>query len=73
MSSDPQDTNVWIDPVSHKPVDPAASRDRSFFNGKMYHFADGINKRTFDEDPELWVSTPHASETSASLMPDEGE
>jgi len=69
MSSDVSDHDVWVDPVSHQPVDPARSKDRSFFNGKMYHFVDRVNKRTFDEDPELWVSTPHASETSASLTP----
>ncbi len=69
MSSYITDHDVWVDPVSHEAVDPAKSKDRSFFNGKMYHFNDGVNKRTFDEDPELWISTPHASETSASLTP----
>jgi hypothetical protein len=35
----------------------------------MYHFEDLTNKQTFDQDPQLWVSTPHASETSASVDP----
>lgn len=68
MSSD-ANHDVWVDPVSHLSVDPAKSKDRSFYNGKMYHFEDGVNKKTFDEDPSLWISTPHASETSASLTP----
>ena len=61
--------DVWVDPVSHEAVDPDKSRLQSFYAGKHYHFADAINKRTFDDDPQLWVSTPHVSETSASLSP----
>ena len=63
--------DVWTDAVSHVTVDPDKSHDRSFYNGKMYHFANAVNKRTFDEDPQLWVSTAHASETSANLPPAE--
>ena len=69
MSTDAKDHDVWTDPVSHQSVDPAESRDRSFYNGRMYHFVDRVNKGVFDEDPQLWVSTAHASETSASLSP----
>ena len=54
-------------------MDPAQSRDRSFYNGKMYHFVDGVNKGMFDSDPQLWVPTAHASETSSSLILGEGE
>ena len=60
--------DVWIDAVTHVTVDPK-SRYQSFYAGKHYHFMDAVNKRTFDDDPQLWVSTPHASETSASLSP----
>ena len=73
MSTNANDHDIWVDAVSHQAVDPAQSRDRSFFNGKMYHFVDGVNKDMFDQDPQLWVSTAHASETSASLMSAEGE
>ena len=67
QDEDPHD--VWVDAVSHQPVDPATSRNQSFYAGKTYHFEDGTNKRQFDEDPQLWVSTAHASETSAHLSP----
>ena len=69
MADYDEEHDVWTDPVSHVPVDPAQSKNRSFYAGKMYHFEDGVNKRTFDDDPELWVSTAHASETSATLSP----
>lgn len=69
MADNAEEHDVWTDPVSHRPVDPATSRNQSFYAGKMYHFEDGVNKRTFDDDPQLWVSTPHASETSAHLSP----
>jgi len=69
MADNDDQHDVWTDPVSHMPVDPAKSRNQSFYAGKMYHFEDGVNKQTFDEDPQLWVSTPHASETSAHLSP----
>jgi YHS domain-containing protein len=61
--------DVWVDPVSHREVDPSISQHESFYAGRHYHFADLTSKQTFDEDPQLWVSTPHASETSASLSP----
>ncbi len=69
MADSEEQHDVWIDPVSHQPVDPAKSRDRSFYAGKMYHFEDNVNKRTFDDDPQLWVSTAHASDISSSLSP----
>ncbi len=61
--------DVWVDPVSHQTVDRESSQYQSFYAGRHYHFADLTSKQTFDEDPQLWVSTPHASETSASLSP----
>ncbi len=63
------DHDVWVDPVSHQAVDRESSQYQSFYDGRHYHFADLTSKQTFDEDPQLWVSTPHASETSASLSP----
>lgn len=60
--------DVWVDAVSHEPVG-RGSRWQSFYAGKHYHFASEISKQTFDEDPQLWVSTAHASQTSADLSP----
>jgi YHS domain-containing protein len=59
--------DVWTDAVSHQPVDPATAQHRSFYAGHMYHFATLVNKQTFDQDPQLWAPTAHASVTSASL------
>ena len=73
MNIDANDHDVWVDAVSHQAADPAQSRDRSFYEGKMYHFVDGVNKEIFDQDPQLWVSTAHASETSSSLIAGQGE
>lgn len=67
MADAMEEKDVWIDAVSHEPVDPDTSRNRSFYAGRMYHFNTLVNKQTFDEDPQLWVSTPHAGETSSSL------
>jgi len=69
MAYEDAEHDVWTDPVSHLEVDPARSKHRSFYNGKMYHFVDLTSKQTFDEDPQLWVSTPHASEISSNLSP----
>lgn len=69
MADNDAEHDVWVDAVSHVGVDPAKSKHRSFYNGKMYHFVDLTNKRTFDEDPQLWVSTAHVSEISSSLPP----
>ena len=63
------DHDVREDPVSHEKVDPRTSPHQSFYAGRHYHFVSITNKQVFDEDPQLWVSTPHASETSASLSP----
>ena len=59
--------DVWVDPVSHEPVDSHKSRHQSFYAGHMYHFVTLVNKETFDQDPQLWISTPHAAQNSASL------
>lgn len=59
--------DVWVDPVSHQTVDSRNSPHQSFYDGRHYHFADLTSKQTFDEDPQLWVSTSHASETSAHI------
>ena len=69
MSYNEADHDVWIDPVSHQKVDSRTSQHQSFYNGRHYHFADLVSKQAFDEDPQLWVSTPHVSDTSASLSP----
>jgi len=65
----PQDSrhDVWIDAVSHEAVSEHDHHYQSFYDGKHYHFKDSVNKQTFDEDPQLWVSTAHASQTSAHL------
>lgn len=67
MATNDAGHDVWVDAVSHEPVDPKTAKHRSFYNGKMYHFADMVNKKTFDDDPQLWIPTPHATETSANL------
>ena len=64
-----EERDVWVDPVGHQPVDPAAVQHQSFYAGHLYHFASLTNKQTFDQDPQLWVSTAHASTTSAHLSP----
>lgn len=69
MADNNAEHDVWTDPVSHFAVDPEKSKYRSFYNGKTYHFSDAVSKHTFDENPELWVSTPHASEISSHLSP----
>ncbi len=61
--------DVWVDPVSHEAVDPARAAGQSFYAGHMYHFASRANKDTFDSDPQVWISTPHVSETSADIAP----
>ena len=69
MSYEDADRDAQVDPVSQQAVDPQTSPHQSFYAGRHYHFADPTNKQIFDEDPQLWVSTPHVSETSASLSP----
>lgn len=68
-----ENREVWVDAVSHEPVDPKLSKHRSFYAGHMYHFATLINKQTFDQDPQLWIPTAHASLNSANLDPTEDE
>jgi YHS domain-containing protein len=63
--------DVFVDPVSHESVDPRHAAAKSFYNGRMYHFATLVNKRTFEEDPELWIPTPHASLNSANIFPED--
>lgn len=63
-----EERDVWVDPVSHQPVERGAPH-RSFYAGHMYHFTTLVNKQTFDQDPQLWVPTAHASVTSATLSP----
>jgi len=67
MNSQDNERDVWIDAVSHEAVAEGNHHYQSFYEGKHYHFADRVNKQTFDEDPQLWVSTAHASQTSAHL------
>ena len=58
---------IVTDPVSHVTLNRDDAVAKSAFNGTMYYFADPVNKQSFDEDPMLWVSTPHASLTSADV------
>jgi YHS domain-containing protein len=64
-----EERDIWTDPVSHQPVDGTRSKHQSFYAGHMYHFETLVNKQTFDEDPQLWISTAHAGVTSATLSP----
>lgn len=68
-ANDTDEKDIWVDVVSHESVDPRQSKHRSFYAGHMYHFGSLVNKQTFDEDPQLWVRTAHASQTSAHLSP----
>ena len=69
MAYEDAEHNVWEDLISHEQVDPRTSSYQSFYAGRHYHFVSSVNKQVFDEDPQLWVSTPHASDTPASLSP----
>ncbi len=69
MAYNEAEHDVWTDAVTHRAVDPDADNHRSFYSGKTYHFESATSKGTFDADPQLWVSTPHASETSAHITP----
>lgn len=60
---------IVTDPVSHVTLNRDEAVAKSAYNGTMYYFADRVNKQSFDEDPMLWVSTPHASMTSADVDP----
>lgn len=60
---------VCADPVTHQSVDPRTAPHQSFYAGRHYYFESLASKETFDADPQLWVSTPHVSVTSASLSP----
>lgn len=70
MTNIGDDRDVFVDPVSHLPVDREHAAGKSFYRGHMYYFTSRVNKETFDDDPQLWISTPHASVTSASVLPD---
>jgi len=59
--------NVYVDPVSHEQVDPNHFAARTHFNGRTYHFATVENKQIFNDDPMLWISTPHASMNSSNI------
>jgi YHS domain-containing protein len=65
--------DILIDPVSHEEVDVKHSGGSSFYCGHRYFFIDWVNKRTFDENPQLWIPTPHGSLTSAALSHVEDE
>jgi YHS domain-containing protein len=71
MANTAGDHDVFVDPVSHEQVDPQHAAARSFYRGVMYHFASVVDKMTFEDDPELWIPTPHASMTSANISPDD--
>ena len=67
MANATDNRNVYVDPVSHEPVDPNNFAGRVHFNGHTYHFATIENKMVFADDPQLWVSTPHASMNSSNI------
>ena len=69
MENNAQDRDVWTDAVTHNPIDPQGPRLESYYNGKWFHFESADSKAQFDEDPELWASTPHASVQSSHLSP----
>lgn len=44
-----------IDPVCGMKVDPARSRYKSVYKGKMYYFCSHHCKKAFDENPEEYL------------------
>ncbi len=62
----PPDHDIFVDPVSHEPVHGKGAA-KSFYNRHMYHFTTIVNKKTFDDCPQLWISTPHGSMNSANI------
>ena len=73
MTSIGGEREIFIDPVSHEKLNRETSVGRSVYNGLAYHFTSRVNKDIFDEDPQLWISTPHASLTSVDLTPVDDE
>ena len=72
MASDiEQDNETAVDPVSHEEVDVRRAAGTSHYLHRTYYFATKVNKQIFDDDPQLWVPTPHASVTSANLPPED--
>ncbi|MCW3058426.1 MAG: hypothetical protein JWQ02_247 [Capsulimonas sp.] len=69
MSSYLDERDVFVDPVSHIAVDPNNNVGHVFYNGHMYYFSNLTNLQTFKEDPQLWISTAHASMSSSSITP----
>ena len=63
------DRDVWTDAVTHREVDLNGPRFQSLHMGRWFHFESADSKAQFDEDPELWASTPHASVESSHLSP----
>ena len=59
----------FTDPVSHVTARREDAAAKSFYNGTEYLFADRVNKAVFDENPGVWVSSVHASVTSADYLP----
>jgi len=65
------DEEIAIDPVSHEDVDMRHAAGKSYYRHQTYYFATIVNKQIFDQDPQLWVPTPHGSMTSSALSPEE--
>ncbi len=69
MSNPTDERLVYNDPVSHEAVNVDGANYKSFYNQKTYFFVNLTNKQIFDEDPSLWISTPHGAQTSSALTP----
>jgi Cu+-exporting ATPase len=48
-----------IDPVCQMEVDPKGAAGRSEYRGETYYFCSLGCKRSFDEDPEKFLSGKH--------------
>lgn len=49
--------NTVRDPVCGMDIDPATAAGTSEYNGQTYYFCSPGCKRSFDKDPEKYVST----------------
>ena len=57
-----------IDPVCGMEVNPSEAAGTSEYNGKTYYFCAPGCKRSFDKDPEKYISKEDATERDASQI-----
>jgi YHS domain-containing protein len=55
-------TTTEHDPVCHMDIDPAAAAGTSEYKGHTYYFCSLGCKKSFDKEPEKYLSTPREHE-----------